>query len=128
GVGLGVEWKVHYPLAESHPRNYVHLAILWFWLELGPLGALAYIALMATMIWCGLTVFRRHPDPVVKVGGAACVAPTVGIVIVELTTTFTGVEPRFSILVGAVAGWLAAAWRDIPAADGRGGSLDRVGP
>jgi hypothetical protein len=33
---------------------------------------------------------------------------------VELTTTFTGIEPRFSIVLGAGFGWLAAAWRDLP--------------
>ena len=36
------------------------------------------------------------------------------MLVVELTATFTGVEPRVSLIVGGLLGWLAAAWADIP--------------
>jgi O-antigen ligase len=125
GVGLGVSWKVHYPIAEAHDRSYVHVALLWFWLELGPLGAISYILLMGAGLWASVRVWRHHPDPLIQVGAIACFATFLGIVFVELTTTFTGVEPRFSIMVGALLGWLAAAWRDTPSGDeGR----DRLAP
>lgn len=115
GVGLGVPWKVHEPLAESHDRRYVHFALLWFWLALGPLGALAYLVLMAAGMWTAVRVWRHHPDSIVQIGAIAGFGAILAILIVELTTTFTGVEPRFSIVLGAGLGWLAAAWRDLPA-------------
>jgi O-Antigen ligase len=114
GLGLGVRWKVYYPLAESHDRTYVHFALLWFWIAYGPLGALAYLVLIVSGLWTARTIWRRHPDPVVQIGAIAAFGTVLAIAIVELTTTFTGIEPRFSIVVGALFGWLAAAWRDIP--------------
>jgi O-antigen ligase len=114
GIGLGVPWKVQYPLAESHDRTYAHFAVLWFWLAFGPLGALAYLALMGTGLWTATTIWRRHPDPIVQIGAIAAFGTILAVLIVELTATFTGIEPRFSIVLGAGFGWLAAAWRDLP--------------
>lgn len=114
GVGLGVPWKVQFPLAEVHDRRYVHFALLWLWLAFGPLGPLAYLLVMAAGMWTAVRIWRHHPDPVVQVGAIACFGAILAILIVELTTTFTGVEPRFSMILGAGLGWLAAAWRDLP--------------
>jgi O-antigen ligase len=114
GIGLGVPWKVKYPLSESHDRTYVHFALLWFWLALGPLGVIAYLMLMAVGLWTAVQVWRRHPDEIVQVGAIAAFGAIVAVVIVELTTAFTGLEPRFSLMLGAGFGWLAAAWRNIP--------------
>lgn len=115
GIGLGVPWEVHYPLAETHDRRYAHVAILWFWLAFGPLGVVAYIAIMGTALWTATRIWRRHPDPIVQISAIACFGGILGLVVVELTATFTAVEPRTSLVVGALLGWLAAAWRDLPA-------------
>lgn len=114
GIGLGVPWKVKYPLAEAHDRRYVHFALLWFWLAFGPLGAIAYLVLMGSGLWTAAMIWRRHPDSLVQVGAIACFGAILAVMIVELTTTFTAIEPRFSIVLGAGFGWLAAAWRDLP--------------
>ncbi|HVY95399.1 MAG TPA: O-antigen ligase family protein [Solirubrobacterales bacterium] len=114
GLGLGVPWKVRAPLAEAHDRSYVHLALLWYWLAYGPLGTIAYAFVMAAALWTAWRVWRRHPDPIVQIGAIAAFGTVLGIVVVELTATFTGVEPRFSIVLGALLGWLAAAWADLP--------------
>lgn len=114
GVGLGVPWKVHQPLAEAHDRRYTHVALLWFWLAFGPLGVVAYLAVMGTGLWTAVLVWRRHPDPVVQICAIACFGAIVGLAIVELTATFTGFEPRISLMLGAGLGWLAAAWRQLP--------------
>jgi len=119
GIGLGVPWKVHTPLAESHDRRYVHFALLWFWVELGPLGAIAYLALMGAGLWTARSVWRRHPDPIVQIGAIAAFGAIVGVMIVELTAAFTGIEARFSLVLAAGFGWLAAAWRDLPPPPGR---------
>jgi len=117
GLGLGVPWKVREPLAESHDRRYVHFALLWFWLAFGPLGVIAYLLLMGTGLWTAVTIWRRHPDKIVQIGAIACFGAIIAVVIVELTTAFTSIEPRFSLMLGAGFGWLAAAWRDIPSKD-----------
>lgn len=127
GVGLGQQWKVHSPLAETHPRDYVHFAILWFWLELGPLGVIAYLGLLAMMAWAAFKVLSHHTDPVIKCGAIAGVATVVGLFIIELTTTFTAVDPRYSLMIGAIAGWLAAAWRTLPSAERTRGFLATLG-
>jgi hypothetical protein len=114
GIGLGVSWKVHQPLAEAHDRRYAHVAVLWYWLAFGPLGVIAYLALMTTGLWTAVTIWRRHPDPIVQVCAIAGFGAILGLLVVELTATFTGVEPRLSLLVGAGLGWLAAAWNDLP--------------
>jgi hypothetical protein len=114
GIGLGVNWKVHQPLAEAHDRRYAHVAVLWYWLALGPLGLIAYLALMGAGLWTAVRVWRRHPDPVIQVCAIAGFGAILGLGIVELTATFTGVEPRISLILGAGLGWLAAAWRDLP--------------
>lgn len=114
GIGLGVPWKVHQPLAEAHDRRYAHVAILWYWLALGPLGLIAYLALMGGGLWTAAKIWRRHPDEIVQVCAIACFGAILGLGIVELTATFTGVEPQVSLIVGGGLGWLAAAWRDLP--------------
>jgi hypothetical protein len=114
GIGLGVNWKVHQPLAEAHDRRYAHVAALWYWLALGPLGLIAYLAVMGAGLWTAVRVWRRHPDPVIQVCAIAGFGAILGLGIVELTATFTGVEPRISLILGAGLGWLAAAWRDLP--------------
>ncbi|HVQ59348.1 MAG TPA: O-antigen ligase family protein [Solirubrobacterales bacterium] len=115
GIGLGVEWEVHQPLAEAHDRRYAHVAFLWFWLAFGPLGAIAYVALLAAALATSVKIWRRHPDPAIQACAIACFGSFLALGIVELTATFTGVEPRLSLLVGGLLGWLAAAWHDLPA-------------
>jgi hypothetical protein len=81
-------------------------------MALGLFGAVAYVALMGGSILTAASVWRRHRDPLVQVAAIAVAGTMAGVVVVELTTTFTGVEPRFSIFIGAIVGWLAAAWQD----------------
>jgi hypothetical protein len=115
GIGLGVPWTVHQPLAEDHDRRYAHVAVLWYWLAFGPLGVIAYLALMATALWTASRIWSRHPDPIVQISALAVFGTILGLMIVELTATFTGIEPRVSLILGGALGWLAAAWRDLPA-------------
>lgn len=114
GIGLGVPWKVHEPLAEDHDRRYAHVAMLWYWLTFGLLGVIAYLTLIGSSLWLASRIWRGHPDPVVQITAIACFGALIGLAIVELTATFTGVEPRLSLIVGAALGWLCAAWRDLP--------------
>jgi len=114
GIGLGVPWEVHYSLAETHDRRYAHVAFLWFWLAFGPLGAIAYVFLLLSALWTAVRLWRRHPDPAIQVAAIAAFGGVLALAIVELTATFTSIEPRTSILLGGILGWLVAAWRDLP--------------
>lgn len=125
GIGLGVPWTVHYPLAESHDRRYAHVAVLWYWLSFGPLGVIAYLTIFATALWAALRIWRRHPDAYVQIAALTCFAGILALLVVELTATFSGVEARTSLVVGAVLGWLAAAWHDLPEPEGE--SAGRAG-
>ena len=113
GIGLAEPWRVRYPLAESHDRRYVHRAVLWYWLRFGLLGVAAYVWLMGTALWAAFGVWRRHDDAVIRVCALALLGAVAALVVVELTATFTGVETRMSIGVGALFGWLAAARADV---------------
>jgi O-Antigen ligase len=115
GIGLGVDWEVHRPLAEAHDRRYAHVAVLWYWLAFGILGVIAYLALLGTGLGASVRIWRRHPDPAIQACAIAGFAAILGLAIIELTATFTGVEPRLSLFLGALFGWIAAAWLDLPA-------------
>lgn len=115
GIGLGVDWEVHRPLAEAHDRRYAHVAILWYWLAFGILGVVAYLALLGTGLGTAMGIWRRHPDTAIQACAIAGFGAILGLAIIELTATFIGVEPRLSLFVGALLGWLAAAWLDLPA-------------
>jgi O-antigen ligase len=112
GLGLAVPWAVRHPLAQEHDRKYTHVVVLWFWLKLGLLGVAAYAWLMVVGLAASWSVWRRHPDGVVRVGALAAMGSLVALAIVELTASFTGVEPRLTTALGAVLGWLAAAHAD----------------
>jgi O-Antigen ligase len=114
GIGLGVPWEVHQPLAESHDRRYAHFAALWYWLSFGLIGMIAYFIVLGTGLWTAIGVWRRHPNDQIRVSALACFGGLLALLVVELTATFTGVEQRSSLVVGAVLGWLVAAWADLP--------------
>jgi O-antigen ligase len=119
GLGLGVPWRIHYPTAEDLDRRYTHLAVLAYWLDFGPLGLIAYVALFGSFLWVSFGVWRRHLDPVIKICALAIFGAILALIVVELTATFTGVDPRVSIVLGAALGWLSVAWRQLPERDQR---------
>jgi hypothetical protein len=114
GLGMNVPWTARYPLSEEHDRNYIHAALLWYWLKLGILGLIAFVWLYALAVWTAFRVWRDHGDPVIKVGALAAAGGLVALAIVELTASFTGVEPRLTTAFGALLGWVAAAWHRLP--------------
>ncbi len=114
GLGMDVPWSARHPLSEEHDRNYVHVILLWYWLKLGLIGVLAFIWLYAMAMWTAFGIWRRHPDEMVRIGALAALGGLVALAIVELTASFTGVEPRLTIVFAALIGWIAAAWRQLP--------------
>lgn len=108
GLGLAVEWKQTEPLSAYLPtgRLYTHVAVLWFWMKLGILGAAAYALLMIATLATGLFVLRRGARSVEPWVGAVLAASIVALVFADTTASFTGVDPRLSIVFALVVGTL----------------------
>jgi O-antigen ligase len=113
GLGLGGQWVARHPLGVEHEngRNYTHVVAFWWWLKLGILGLLAYLAVMASYLAMSWQVWRRSADPVLSAAGLALLCGVLALVVVETVGSFTGVDPRFTALVGAAGGLLAAMRR-----------------
>jgi O-antigen ligase len=118
GLGLGVPWtSAARPLGIEHAggRGYVHSIALWWWLKLGLLGLLAYLALMLSACVLATRIWRRHPDPTMRAVGLASLGSLIGLAVIETTGSFTGVDLRFTIVMGVLLGLLAWLYRDIAA-------------
>jgi O-antigen ligase len=114
GLGMDIPWSARYPLSEEHDRNYTHVILLWYWLKLGLIGVLAFIWLYAMAMWTAFGIWRNHPTELVRIAALAALGGLIALAIVELTASFTGVEPRLTIVFAALLGWIAAAWRQLP--------------
>ncbi len=113
GLGLGVDWTATHPLPVEHPngRGYTHVVALWWWLKLGILGLAAYLAFTVVCLRMSWRVWRRSSEPRLAAAGLAALCGLAALALVENVGSFTGVDPRFSVLIGAMAGLLAALWR-----------------
>lgn len=117
GLGLGVPWDARYPLPVelAGGRQYTHVTVLWWWLKLGILGLIAYVALMSVAISTAFSIARAHPNPRIRAACLGLFASLIGLVVAETTGSFTGVSRPLSILLAAMLGWLAAARRELVA-------------
>jgi hypothetical protein len=111
GIGLGTPWQLRHPLPVEleDGRFYTHVVLFWYWLKLGLAGVIGYVWLMLSAIAAGLALFRRGSSPVVRVGGLTLFASFAAMVVAETTGSFTGVNDRYTVVVGVALGWLAAA-------------------
>jgi hypothetical protein len=110
GLGVTVPWAATFrPLSVEHPegRLYVHFAALWFWLKLGILGLLAYVTMLLGSGLLAWQAWRRSREPVLCAFGLASLCGIVGLAAMDTTASFTGVDPRFTVLLGAQLGLLA---------------------
>jgi O-antigen ligase len=115
GLGLAVDWSsAARPLSVEHEngRQYVHTVGLWYWLKLGLLGLAAYVTLIVAACALAWRIWRAHPDRLLRAGGLAALSSLVAMAAVETTGSFTGVDPRFTILFGIFLGLLAVAYRE----------------
>ncbi|HVR06244.1 MAG TPA: O-antigen ligase family protein [Solirubrobacteraceae bacterium] len=110
GLGVTAPWAATArPLSVEHEggREYVHFAALWFWLKLGVLGFLAYVGVMIGSMVLAWQAWRRSPEPMLRAFGLASLCGIVGLVVIDTTASFTGVEARFTVLFAAQLGLLA---------------------
>jgi hypothetical protein len=111
GIGLAATWTASArPLPVEHVggRGYVHFALLWWWLKLGILGAVAYLSVLLGGLLLGWRGWWRGSEPIFRCFGLASLCGIAGLVAIETTASFTGVDPRFTLLFAAQLGLLAA--------------------
>jgi hypothetical protein len=110
GLGVTIPWPADVqPLSVEHEegRQYVHFAALWFWLKLGVLGLFAYVGVLLGSMTLAWQVWRRSREPLLSVFGLASLCGLAGLVAIDTTASFTGVDARFTVLFGAQVGLLA---------------------
>jgi O-antigen ligase len=113
GLGLGGQWAATHPLGIEHEngRSYTHVVALWWWMKLGIMGLLAYLAVMASYLAMGWQVWHRSSDRLLSAAGLAAMCGVLALGVVETVGSFTGVDPRLTALVGAVGGLLVVMRR-----------------
>lgn len=110
GLGITVPWAASVrplPVEREEGRQYVHFAALWFWLKLGILGLFAYVAVMAGAMALAWRTWRAATQPLLRAFGVASLAGMAGLVAMDTTASFTGVDPRFTVLFATQIGLLA---------------------
>jgi hypothetical protein len=110
GLGVTIPWSASaQPLSIEHEegRQYVHFAALWFWLKLGILGLFAYMGMMVGSMTLAWQVWRRSREGLLRAFGLASLCGMAGLVAIDTTASFTGVEGRFTLLFGLQVGLLA---------------------
>jgi O-antigen ligase len=111
GLGVTIPWQATaqtLPLeGEGEGREYVHFAALWYWMKLGILGLLAYLGLIAGSMTLAFQAWRRRPEPLFRAFGLGSLCSFAGLVAIDTTASFTGVDARFTVLLAAQVGLLA---------------------
>ena len=102
--------------AKAKGAQYVHFAALWFWLKLGILGLFAYVGVLLGSVWLAWQAWRRSNEPLLRAFGLASLCGMAGLAVIDTTASFTGVEPRFTVLFAVQVGLLGADRQDRPVA------------
>jgi len=114
GIGLQQEWRATerpLPVEHENGRQYVHFSLLWWWMKLGILGAIAFVALVAASLLLSWRTWRNNREPLFRCFGLASLCATAGLVAIETTASFIGVEDRFTVVFAVQLGLLAALQR-----------------
>jgi O-antigen ligase len=118
GLGVTIPWRASArPLSVEHEegRQYVHFAALWFWLKLGIVGLFAYIGVMIGGAVLAFQAWRRSHEPLLRAFALASLCGIAGVVVIDTTASFTGIDARFTVLFAAQLGLLAQLVRTAPA-------------
>lgn len=106
GLGLGVPWPRTYALPSNitTAATYVHNAPMWYWLKLGLVGGLAYLALMLGAMWVAWTSARQSRTRTLQAISLTLGGGVLALFTAELTATFSGSDLRLSPVLGVVLG------------------------
>jgi hypothetical protein len=110
GLGMTIPWTATVrPLPVEHEggREYVHFALLWYWLKLGILGMFAYVTILLASLVLAWRAWRTGDEPYLRIFGLVSLCSLVGLAVIETTATFTGVDARFTLVLAVQIGLLA---------------------
>lgn len=116
GIGLQDDWQATerpLPVEHQNGRQYVHFALLWWWMKLGFLGAVAFASLIAGGLLLSWRTWRNNREPLFRCFGLASMCGVLGLVAVETTASFTGVDARFTVVLAVQLGLLAVLQRGV---------------
>jgi hypothetical protein len=116
GIGLQEDWRASerpLPVEHENGRQYVHFAALWWWLKLGFLGAVAFVSLILGGIVLSWRTWRNNREPLFRCFGLASLCGFLGLIAIETTASFTGVDARFTVVLAVQLGLLAVLQRGV---------------
>jgi O-antigen ligase len=114
GLGIGIPWDASarpLPVEVNPDHQYVHFAVLYWWLKLGVLGMLAYLAMVLTALLMSFRIWKHAPEPFVRAFGLGSLCSIVGLVVIETTATFSGTDARFTLVLAGQLALLGVLWR-----------------
>jgi O-antigen ligase len=114
GIGLQQGWRASargLPVEHVDGRQYVHFSLLWWWMKLGLLGAAAFASLLLGTLLLAWRTWRNNSVPLFRCFGLASMCGVLGLVVIETTASFTGVDARFTAVLAAQLGLLAVLQR-----------------
>jgi len=117
GIGLQEDWRATarpLPVEHENGRQYVHFALLWWWMKLGFLGAVAFVSLILGGLLLSWRTWRNNREPLFRCFGLASLCGILGLVAIETTASFTGVEARFTVVLAVQLGLLAVLQHGAP--------------
>lgn len=126
GLGVTIPWPATArTLSFENPeaRQYVHFAALWFWLKLGLLGLFAYVGIILGSLMLTWRAWQGSREPLLRAFALASLCGIAGLVAIDTTASFTGVDPRFTVLFAVQVGLLAQLARTAKAS--RSDGLER---
>ncbi len=116
GLGLQQEWRAsarQLPVEHVDGRLYVHFALLWWWMKLGILGAIAFVSVLLSALLLSWRTWRNNQEPIFRCFGLASMCGILGLLAIETTASFTGVDARFTVVFATQLGLLAVLQRGI---------------
>jgi O-Antigen ligase len=116
GLGLQQPWVAsarQLPVEHVDGRLYVHFALLWWWMKLGILGAIAFVSVLLGGLLLAWRTWRNNSEPIFRCFGLASMCGILGLLAVETTASFTGVDARFTVVFATQLGLLATLQRGV---------------
>jgi hypothetical protein len=114
GLGIDVPWQASarpLPVEVNPDHEYVHFAVLYWWLKLGVLGMAAYVAMLLATALMSFRVWKHSAEPFVRAFGLGSLCSIVGLVVIETTATFSGTDARFTLALAGQLALLGVLWR-----------------
>ena len=82
-------------------------------MKLGILGAIALVSVLLSALVLGWRTWRNNSEPLFRCFGLASACGVLGLLAIETTASFTGVDARFTVVFATQLGLLAVSQRGV---------------